>query len=282
MARFGFVRYADDFIVAGRSEEALKELLPLIKEWLSKRGLKLNEEKTTIRQINDGFDFLGFTIRRLGGGRCFTVPNKKKVLAFLKGINSWLREHPDLQTQDVISYLNPRLRGFCNFYRFGVSAEVFSYMQHILWTHLWRWARRRHPHKSRKWVADKYFQLPGWRFFANGTDRQKRRLTFRLMKPTDVKIVRHVKINGSSSPDDPALQTYWYIRASKQGRTLMAKGSDEYHLALRQRWLCVECGTFLLNGEPIHIHHVEPIQTGGPDRLRNMVLVHSLVTTLNT
>ncbi len=53
------VRYADDFIITGRSKEALEEIKPLVVDFLKERGFTLSEEKTKITHIDDGFDSLG-------------------------------------------------------------------------------------------------------------------------------------------------------------------------------------------------------------------------------
>src|SRR5665647_38809 len=51
------VRYADDFIITGRNKEILEyKVMPLIKEFLSVRGLTLSDEKTKITHIDEGFD----------------------------------------------------------------------------------------------------------------------------------------------------------------------------------------------------------------------------------
>ena len=56
--KVNFVRYADDFIVTGESREILENgVLPIIREFLSERGLELSEERTVITHIEDGFDF---------------------------------------------------------------------------------------------------------------------------------------------------------------------------------------------------------------------------------
>ena len=60
LSKVNFIRYADDFIVTGESRELLEAgVLPIIREFLSERGLELSEEKTVITHIEDGFDFLG-------------------------------------------------------------------------------------------------------------------------------------------------------------------------------------------------------------------------------
>jgi len=77
------VRYADDFIVTGTSKEQLEnEVLPLIKEFLSERGLELSMEKTKITHITEGFDFLGFNIRKYENGKLLIKPSKDSPKRF--------------------------------------------------------------------------------------------------------------------------------------------------------------------------------------------------------
>lgn len=78
--KFGFVRYADDFVVTAKSKEDLLKIKPTIEQWLAIRGLVLNEEKTRIVSINDGFDFLSFNIRQYKQQKCIIKPQKEKVL----------------------------------------------------------------------------------------------------------------------------------------------------------------------------------------------------------
>ena len=74
-----FVRYTDDFIITGSSKEILAELVqPLVEEFLKERGLSLSAEKTKISHINDGFDFLGFNIRKYKN-KLLTKPAKSSI-----------------------------------------------------------------------------------------------------------------------------------------------------------------------------------------------------------
>ncbi|BBE09889.1 RNA-directed DNA polymerase [Mycoavidus cysteinexigens] len=71
------MRYCDDFIVTGASKELLEnEVLPVIKEFLSERGLTLSPEKTKITNIAQGFDFLGQNVRKYNGK--FLIKHIKK------------------------------------------------------------------------------------------------------------------------------------------------------------------------------------------------------------
>src|SRR5262249_26112542 len=92
MHKVHLVRYADDFIITGRSEGFLNnEVKPLVEHFLSERGLELSHEKTRITRIEDGFDFLGQTVRRFDG-KVLVKPSKRSIKTFLAGIGEAIRE----------------------------------------------------------------------------------------------------------------------------------------------------------------------------------------------
>ncbi|MGH2416523.1 MAG: group II intron reverse transcriptase/maturase, partial [Microcystaceae cyanobacterium] len=155
--RFGVVIYADDFIVTARDKESLETAQNLIQAWMSKRGLEFNSEKTLITSMEDGFDFLGFNSRHYNG-KLLIKPTKKKVLAFCKRIGKEIRNLNGVEQEVLIRKLNPILIGFANYYKSVVSKETFGYISHRIWQYLWRWAKRRHPHKNTKWVRKRYFK----------------------------------------------------------------------------------------------------------------------------
>ena len=83
------VRYADDFIVTGTSQVLLRrEVQPLVEHFLRERGLELSHEKTRITHIDDGFDFLGQTVRRFGNGKILIKPSRRSVKTFLAKIQA--------------------------------------------------------------------------------------------------------------------------------------------------------------------------------------------------
>jgi RNA-directed DNA polymerase len=66
--KINLVTYADDFIVTGATREILEETIkPAIERFMLERGLELSSEKTLITHIDNGFDFLGFNIRKYNG-----------------------------------------------------------------------------------------------------------------------------------------------------------------------------------------------------------------------
>lgn len=214
---YGFIRYADDFVATARSKEQLDALKPKIELWLAERGLALNLEKTRIVNVNDGFNFLGFHIRRFHG-KCLTKPQKEKVLDFLKRIREWLHAHKAVSAETVIRSLNPKLIGWANYYRHAVSSRTYSYVDSQVWKAIWHWCLQRHPRKSKQWVKRRYFKDHhgrDWTFFANATTNDDVR-TLVLTRLSDIKIRRHVKVRGAASPDDPTLREYWQQRRDRR------------------------------------------------------------------
>lgn len=215
--KLGFIRYADDFVVTAKSKEQLTAVVPVIEKFLAERGLCLNTEKTKIKHIDDGFDFLGFNVRRYGS-KCLIKPQQKKTFAFVKEMSTWLRYHHEVRPCDVIAYLNPRLTGWANYYRHAISKSVFSYVDNSIFRALWRWCCRRHPNKSRYWIADKYFgvdRFGSWCFHAFVTNQHGATRRIDLKNIQDIPITRHIKVIGSACKDDPTLISYWQLRAAR-------------------------------------------------------------------
>ena len=85
------VKYADDFIITGASKEVLEtKVKPAVVGFLKERGLELSEEKTRITHIDDGFDFLGFNVRKYAG-KLLIKPSKPAVKRFLGDIRALIK-----------------------------------------------------------------------------------------------------------------------------------------------------------------------------------------------
>ncbi|MDQ3397770.1 MAG: reverse transcriptase domain-containing protein [Deinococcota bacterium] len=139
------IRYADDFVATAPSREVLHAyVLPRLTVFLQARGLQLSEAKTRIRHIDEGFDFLGFEVRRFKD-KLLTKPSKAKVLQHLRSIKAYLNNHKQAPAGQVIGNLNPVIRGWANYYRHGAAKRTFSKADHQMWVMLWTWAKRRHP-----------------------------------------------------------------------------------------------------------------------------------------
>jgi len=204
------VRYADDFVVTGASQEVLTQhVRPAVAQFLAPRGLELSEEKTRVTHIDQGFDFLGQNLRKYAG-KLLITPAKKSVKALLDKVREIVRANLGATQANLLFILNPIIRGWANYHRHVVSKARFAWLDHKIWYILWKWAVRRHPMKPANWVKDRYFHCRGhrsWVFatraMVGGSVRD-----VELFAASTIAIVRHVKIRGDANPFDPAWDAY--------------------------------------------------------------------------
>ncbi|MBV6703423.1 group II intron reverse transcriptase/maturase [Kitasatospora aureofaciens] len=152
LPNYRLVRYADDFLVlVSGSREQAEELRGDVAEVLKPMGLRLSVEKTRITHIDEGFDFLGWRIQRhrkrgTDGQYIYTYPARKSVhsvTAKVKELTS--RQNVGLPLTALLHRLNQVLRGWCAYFRPGVSNVALCYLGHYTWMRVVRWIRRKHP-----------------------------------------------------------------------------------------------------------------------------------------
>ena len=281
------VRYADDFVVMHENEEVIERAKKVVQEWLSEVGLELKAENTrishTLNGEEPGFDFLGFNVRQYKVGRyrsgkstngqtlgfkTLIKPSQKAIERHKEKLRNVVKSHRALSQTTLIAKLNSVIRGWCNYYRAVVSKEVFGEMDVFLWRLTWKWAKRRHPNKSRTWVAKRYWtptQTRQWNFA--GKLRNGEAVT--LYQHSETEIVRHVKVKGTNSPMDGNL-VYWSLRLRK------SPGVKQRVLNLlkRQKGKCAQCGLTFKDGDIWEVDHIIPTVKGGKDRYDNLQLLH--------
>ncbi|MBK6971944.1 MAG: HNH endonuclease [Sterolibacteriaceae bacterium] len=275
--KVNFVRYADDFVITGSSQELLEnEVKPLVAAFLATRGLELSPEKTRITHVAEGFDFLGQTVRKFKEAIPIT-PSKKNVQAFMAKVKSIFAAQKTAPQEALIFLLNPVIRGWANYHREVSASQTFAKIDAWLWQKTWQWAKRRHPNKSAGWTKAKYFGTIGarhWVFGARTTDSEGRRVTRALVKASDTKIRRRAKIKGAANPFDPQWETYFEDRLGLKMQGSLSGRQKLLHLWWCQNKRCELCDQLITSETGWHLHHRIPREQGGDDRLRNLVLLH--------
>jgi RNA-directed DNA polymerase len=273
------VRYADDFIITGTSEVLLDYgVKPLVAQFLAERGLELSHEKTRITHSEDGFDFLGQTVRRYRDGKVLLKPSKKSVKTFLAKIREVIREQGGHGTVgELIQSLNAKIKGWTMYHRHASSKRAFRFVDSRIFRMLWRWCRRRHPNKSGKWIKEKYFKRIAnrdWVFTGSLRDRDGKVHAICLMAAAGVPFVRHGKIKGAANPHDPAWEGYFEERLLRKMRSTRLGQGQVFYLWSRQQGRCRMCGQLLQEEELWHLHHLVRRTHGGDDGLDNLELLH--------
>lgn len=283
------IRYADDFVILHEDLEAIKLCKITVEEWLSDIGLELKPSKTKIahtlnthENCQPGFNFLGFNIRQFRTGKynsakksrggilgfkTIITPSKDKVKIHSQKLKEIIRKSRGLDQVTLILKLNPIIRGWCNYYSTVCSADTFKKVYFLLWRKLYQWATHRHNNKGKKWVKSKYFKSIGgdnWVFAS-----REGKNPVKLIRHTEIKKSRYVKVKGSSSPYD-GNWVYWSSRMGKHPEVNIRVAK----LLKQQKGKCSYCGNHFKDEDTLEIDHIIPKSKGGKDKYENFQLLH--------
>ena len=174
-ATYRLIRYADDFVIVVKGERAdadqLREEVAVV---LVPMGLRLSPDKTRVVHIDDGFDFLGFHIRRMrkrGSHKSFvyTKPSTKAIASIkarVKAMTYRATLHRD--PGYLMAYLGRVLRGWANYFRHAVAKRAFNAVDSYTWERITSWLRKKHRRIGWPELRRRYC-LPGsWRLAHDG------------------------------------------------------------------------------------------------------------------
>ena len=290
------IRYADDFVILHENITVVQRCQTIICEWLKGIGLELKPSKTRLTHtLNShegqeaGFNFLGFNIRQYPAGKYTSGRNPKGNLLGFKSIikpcqenqlthyeelASLIEAHKTAPQLALIGKLNPKIRGWANYYSSVVSKEVYKNLDDLVYKKLVAWAKRRQTGKPKKRHKGK---KPAWTKYWTNKDgvewvfaiRKGSEVTAWLEKHSATEIKRHKKVKGEASPYDGNL-IYW----SKRVNRYIDAPKRVLNLIKEQYGKCTYCGLFFRDGDVLEIDHKMPLSEGGKDHYENLQLLH--------
>jgi len=216
--KLNLIRYADDFVVIAPTREKITDyVLPRLRNFLKERGMELNDAKTRIVHRDEGFDFLGFNIRQYHSrirSVCLAKPSKEAVKRHLEHIKAVISSNKQMKSDELITKLNPIIRGWANYYVYSSAKETFNYIDYRIWKMLWQWCLRRHPRKGKYWIRRRYFMNINNRKWIFGERKENILLFCRSFRAGK----RYAPVKGFNSPYDASLHEYWNKRHGKAWR----------------------------------------------------------------
>jgi len=248
-------------------------------------GLELKASKTRMAHTLDevagqtGFDFLGFNIRQYKVGRTksgknahgkplgfktYIKPSAKAIGKHVQSLRQIVANHKGAGQAQLIIALNRTICGWARYYSSVASKKVFSKVDNTLFQMLWAWAKRRHPKKGAKWVANRYWGVSqglGWNFQSQGLAQ--------LRKHVHTAISRHVKVAGKRTPFDGD----WVYWSSRRGKSPDVSPRVA-RLLQKQQGHCTECGLYFGDGDQLAVAYINPQRTRGREATDNLMLVH--------
>lgn len=270
------VRYADDFIITGDSKELLEEQVkPLVESFLKQRGLSLSEEKTKVTHIEEGFDFLGWNVRKYKE-KLLIKPSKKNVKAFLDKVRKLIKENQSVTQSNLIVMLNRVISGWGNYHKIAVAKKTFAYVNHQIWKCLWQWAKCRHPDKNKAWVKSRYFKrIRGrdWEF-AETLQTKEGEKTNKLINLTMIPIRRHTKIIAEANPYDIEWEEYFEKRVQLKMQLTFKGNMKLLNIWRKQKGKCPNCKQVITLETEWEIHHIVQRSQGGKDTTSNLMMFH--------
>ena len=209
------VRYADDFVVLVRgTHEQAERLKVQIAEFLDQElHLELSAEKTAVTAVEDGIDFLGFTIRRRPRGTLIT-PSQKAMRRFRDKVKQIAWEGFGLDDQAAVTLLNRYLTGWGMYYRRVSSSQAFSEADYYVWHRVFRTSYRlRNPrlepqaHYKAHYIPYRFdIYAPNWRHGGRNYGTWADKAHTRAYIVTSLKFfpIRYVRLYPQLNPYVPA------------------------------------------------------------------------------
>ncbi len=235
------IRYADDFVVHCHTRQQALEVKARLAAWLAPRGLAFNEDKTKVVSLQEGYDFLGFNVRRYRQ-KLLIKPSKTAIRRIRKRLRDELRSLHGSNATAVLKRLNPIIRGWAAYYRTQVSAVAFGKLDTYLWRLTSKWAKRSHSTKPAYWVFARYFgtfnktRQDRWVFGDRTSGSYLHRFAW-------TNIVRHQIVKHRASLDDPELADYWAWRRHNAPLPINRTAMPLYRA---QHGRCAICKTTIL------------------------------------
>ena len=264
------IRYADDFVVFGKTLEDVQKAEKLVSEFLKPVGLSLSQDKTRIGHSMEnkpdttepiGLDFLSFHFYNVKGSRhrgvkntkgvtqnfrLITRPSREAIANHKKALSKILVDYKNAPLGSVIKRLSSKIKGWTWYHSVTQSTRTFSKLDEWLWHKLWKWAKRRYRTAER--VKHKCFSVKGWNF---GFVTEDGRI-FILDRHDQTKVRKFVKIKANSSIYSGDL-VYFAKRLSLSNPQIKSLRN----LINKQNYSCSHCGLLMLPGDVIELHHLK-------------------------
>lgn len=226
------IRYVDDLVLIHKNENIIREAKEEITKWLwDGPCFKLSEEKTFIRNTNNGFNFLGFTfitLNRSNTSKIKIYPSRKSQKLLLLKVHNIIQNNRSASAYNLINLLNPIIIGWANYYKYSESSQVFKKLTHLISQMLRAWVFRRDTRNGRNMIKQRYFPVDqsytfgGTIYFdnwiLNGKQLGKKGTSKNNWLPNIVwvKSEKWIKIKGTKSPFDGD-NLYWEKRTQTNG-----------------------------------------------------------------
>jgi RNA-directed DNA polymerase len=268
------IRYADDMIITGKTKEIVLTCKDILSKFLAERGLELNEKKTLITNIKEGFDFLGFNIKRQAWHNEYNNKTEQETVLIIKpskkGMNKLMDTIKGIITinkpiQRIITQINPVLRGWGEHKRISYHSQAeFIRLDHWIYIKMKKWAYWQKG--SIRKTINKYLVQTESRKWNWGLSNK-----FKIINLGEIPIIKMVPLKQDRNPYVRDNDIYF---AKRKQNLIEAKFRALVYKKYGHK--CFICQETLHNGEQVDMHHIIPRESGGKYSLENILPLHQI------
>ncbi len=257
------IRYADDLIIAAKSEESAKEICQILKQFLSARGLELSPEKTRIINIKSGFSFMSRTYQKLNG-RLYVTPSVESVERFMNNIKDTIEGHNGSQ-EKLIARVNKKIDGWVTYHKVSEAGDAFRKVDVYIAALLLEACEKRHPKWSRERILQRY-----WYIDTDGSHRYALpdRKEICVKRLADTLLIDHVPIKTNFNP----YIELDYMERRSHHRQISSVTGVYRSIWERQNGRCHYCGRIIFKDQEKVLTEID---AAGGRLARRMAYVHS-------
>ena len=266
------IRSSTKCIIFSASKNQLQYIKKIISKFLKPRGLNIDEETMFIRHISEGFNFLGWNFRKYSNTIFLCTISKKKLFEHCKEIKSIIKT--TAKPEKLIIKLNIKIKNWINYNSYCNSiCKIKNYLNNYLYKQLIKWGKRRHSHKTIKWIINKYWKrIKGQWTFYDSNSYIKQNLFLLNYTSYHKQIKKSLKLNLNSF-DLKNKKKICKIQTTK--KTNMS--STKELIWRKQNGLCPNCKQYLNPTKPTLLTIESNILTNKKDydTFNNFFLLHN-------
>jgi len=165
---YQLTRYADDWVITCKTAAEARAALDAAKQILIKLGVQLHPQKTRIVNVQHGFEFLGYKIKRgkrplslpankirsgVRSGDLYAIPKEKSIQRFMDQMRHRTQRRVPLNTEALIKGINPLIRGWGNYFKRAHVRKLFNRLDRWIVRRIWS-------HKCKRWRCAGWKSLP--------------------------------------------------------------------------------------------------------------------------
>ncbi len=165
---YQLTRYADDWVITCKSAAEARAAVEAADRILKQLGVELHPQKTRIVHVRDGFEFLGYKIKRgkrklnlpeskirsqARQGALYAYPKEKSIRRFMDRVRQRTKRRIPLKTKELIAELNPLLRGWGEYYKRAHVRKLFHRLDGWIVRRIWS-------HRYKRWRNGGWKRLP--------------------------------------------------------------------------------------------------------------------------